>query len=372
VKTYKYRLKTNRQFEREAARTLDVCRELYNASIQERRDAYHINHVTLNYHSQRAQLPEIKQIRDDLKEVHSQVLQDVLRRSEKAFDHFFRRLKLGQVPGYPRFKSRDRYDSLTYPQSGFRLAGDKLHLSKIGSCRLRLSRPIEGIIKTCTIKRECDGWSVAFAVEPNHSKFIPKTGAIVGIDLGLESFATLSTGEKIDNPRFFRESEERLAAAQRKLATKKLRSGKRRAARKVVAKVHRKIGNQRTDFAHKQVNKLLRRFDGIAVEDLQVKNLTGSNLAKSIHDASWSTFNAILFYKAEEAGRKVVKVDPRYTSQNCSACGRRQKIELSVRRYECLNCQLSIDRDHNAAINILVRAEPRLKAGISTYSRAVA
>src|SRR5262249_25372448 len=161
---------------------------LYNAAIQERRDAYQINRLSINYHAQAVQLPQIKQVRQDLGEVHSQVLQDTLRRVEKAFDAFFRRVKNGEKPGYPRFKSASRFDSFPYPQSGFRIEDDKLHLSKIGSCRVRLSRPIEGTIKTCIIKREADGWYVIFAAEENQSRFFPKTGQTVGI----ENFATFS------------------------------------------------------------------------------------------------------------------------------------------------------------------------------------
>lgn len=372
MKAYKYKLRTNKQFVENAEKTLDVCRELYNASIQERRDAWKMNRVSLNYYSQCVQLPAIKKDRDDLNEVYSQVLQDVLRRSDKAFDGFFRRCKTGEKPGYPRFKGKDRYDSFTYPQSGFRLEGDKLHLSKIGSVRIRLSRSIEGTIKTCQIKRERDGWYVIFTVEPNQSKYLPKTGKTVGIDVGLEKFAVLSTGEHIDNPRFFRKSEDELAKAQQKLATKKKGSGKRRAAKKIVSKVYRKVANRRKDFAHKEVNNLLKNYDGIGLEKLNVKGLHQSNLAKSVSDVGWTIFTSILQYKAEEAGRTVVFVDPKYTSQDCSCCGHRKKLALSDRVYHCDNCGLEIDRDHNAAKNILVRAEPRLIPGISLNSRSAA
>ncbi|HKE06107.1 MAG TPA: transposase, partial [Blastocatellia bacterium] len=144
VKAYKFKLKTNAKFVAACSATLDVCRELYNAALQERRDAYRINGLSINYHSQALQLPQIKQVREDVGEVHSQVLQDTLRRLEKTFDAFFRRVKNGETPGYPRFKPASRYDTFSYPQSGFRLEGDKIHLSKIGSCRVRLSRQIEG------------------------------------------------------------------------------------------------------------------------------------------------------------------------------------------------------------------------------------
>jgi putative transposase len=221
VKAYKYKLKTNAKFVATSCATLDVCRELYNAALQERRDAYQISGLSINYYVQAVQLPQIKQAREDVGEVHSQVLQDALRRVDKTFDAFFRRCQNGETPGYPRFRSASRYDSFTYPQSGFRLEGDKLHLSKIGSCRVRLSRPIEGTIKTCTIKREADGWYVVFAVEENQSRFFPKTGETVGIDVGIENFATLSTGEAVGNPEFLRESEVSLKTAQRRVSRRR-------------------------------------------------------------------------------------------------------------------------------------------------------
>lgn len=371
MKALKYKLKTNKKFVRACERTLDVCRELYNASIQERRDAWQINHVSISYALQSAQLPAIKAERQDVKDVYAQVLQDTIRRSDRAFSAFFRRVKAGETPGFPRFKGKDRYDSFTYPQDGFKVEGDKLHLSKIGSCRMRLSRPIEGKIKTCTIKRECDGWYVIFTVENDPLPPLPATGEFVGIDMGLESFATLSTGEQVENPRFLRQSEDALAKAQRKLSTKKRGSSKRRKQKKIVSQIHRKIQNQRKDHAHKLSNDLIERFDIIAVENLNVKGLQRSNLAKSISDASWSTFTGILSYKAEEAGRKIVFVDPKYTSQDCSRCGHRETKELSVRIHDCSRCGLVLHLDHNAAINILARAAPRLTIGISAYNAAL-
>jgi len=242
VKAYKYKLKTNAKFVAGCLATLDVCRELYNAALQERRDAYQINGLSINYHAQAVQLPQLKQVREDVGEVHSQVLQDTLRRVDKAFDAFFRRCQNGETPGYPRFKAASRYDPFTYPQSGFRLEGDKLHLSKIGSCRVRLSRLIEGTIKTCTIKREVDGWYVVFAVEENQCRFFPKTGEKVGVDVGIENFATLSTGETVENPQFLRESEASLKTAQRRISRRtNKRSNRRRKAVKLLQKEHQKV-----------------------------------------------------------------------------------------------------------------------------------
>jgi putative transposase len=380
LKAYKYKLKTNAKFVAGCSATLNICRELYNAALQERRDAYQINGLSINYHAQAVQLPQIKQVRQDVGEVYSQILQDTLRRVDKSFDAFFRRCQNGETPGYPRFKPASRYDSFTYPQSGFRLEGDKIHLSKIGSCRVRLSRPIEGIIKTCTIKREVDGWYVVFAVEENQCRFFPVTGETVGIDVGIENFATLSTGACVENPEFLRESEGELKTAQRKVSRRKKGSKRRRKAVNLLQKKHRKIQRQRADFHHKTALNIVRDFDAIAVEDLNVRGMVRNHhLAKSISDAAWSQFFTITKVKAESAGRTFERVDPRYTSQDCSRCGHRNKITLATRIYRCSQCGLVIHRDRNGAINIKGRAglsgmvpvgepcEPR----ISTYNAAL-
>ncbi|MBK6796428.1 MAG: transposase [Acidobacteria bacterium] len=233
---------------KQPAFSLDTCRELYNASLQERRDAYQINHVSLNYNSQSAQLPGIKAIRPDVAAVHSQVLQDVLRRSQKAFDNFFRRGKAGQETGLPKIQGQGFFDSFVYPQSGFRLEGDKLHLSKIGSCRVRLSRPIEGRIKTCTIKREADGWYVVLplnAINPASSE--DREGG--GDRLGIECFAAVSNGERVENPKHYRAAESELKRAQRTVTRRKnKRSNRRRKAINILAKKHLHIKRQRADF----------------------------------------------------------------------------------------------------------------------------
>jgi len=380
VKAYKYKLRMNAKFEAACGATLNICRELYNAALQERRDAWQMNQIPINYHAQAIQLPQIKLMREDVDAVYSQVLQDVLRKMSKTFDAFFRRVKNGETPGYPRFKPASRYDSFTYPQSGFRLEGNKLHLSKIGSVRIRLSRPVEGTIKTCTIKREADGWYVIFTVEENQSRFFPKTGDTVGIDVGIENFATLSTGEVVENPKHYRVAERELKTAQRKVSRRtNKRSNRRRKAVKLLAKKHQKIQRQRADFHHKTALNIVREFDAIAVEDLNIKGMVKNHhLAKSISDAGWSQFTSILTSKAANAGREVVKVNPSYTSQDCSQCGQRVRKTLATREHRCINCGFVAHRDHNAALNIKERGarasgmvpvgesrEPR----ISIYSR---
>ena len=219
------------------------------------------------------------------------VLQDTLRRVQKAFDNFFRRVKTGEKPGYPRFQGRDHYDSFTFPQGGWKLDGRKLTLSRIGSCLLILSRPVAGTIKTVTIKREADGWSVSFSVECAARTDLPATGQSVGVDVGLENFATLSTGATIANPQHLRQAGQRLKTAQRNVSRKKRGSQNRRKAVKLLAKQHLKVKRQRLDFCHKTALSLLRQFDVVAVENLNIKGMVKNrHLAKSISDASWGTF----------------------------------------------------------------------------------
>ena len=223
MKAYKYKLKPSKQIAQKLERVLDGCRELYNAGLQERRDAYKTKGISINYLIQANQLPEIKETRDDIAKIHAQVLQDVLRRLNKSFDSFFRRIKQGEKAGYPRFKGKAFFHSFTYPQAGakggYRIVGKKLHLSKIGKIPFHLSRPLEGTIKTCTIKREADGWYVIFTVEENQSRLFAKTGKTTGVDVGIENFATLTNGEQIENPKYLRKAERRLKTAQRNLRT---------------------------------------------------------------------------------------------------------------------------------------------------------
>lgn len=340
-RSLKYRVFPTRAQATKFGATLDICRELYNASLQERRDAYRLQRKSVRYIEQANQLPDIKKIRPDVAGVHSQVLQDVLKRVEKAFDGFFRRAKTKQKAGFPRFRSHKRYDSFTYAQSGFALKGGKLRLSKIGGVRIKLHRPIDGQVKTLTITRSATGkWYACFSVEVE-AQPLPACERSVGVDVGLSHFATLSTGEKISNPRFFRSDERALAKAQRR--------GRRKAARRI----YERIANRRRNFAHQLSRALVSMFGMIAFEDLNIKGMARNHrLAKSIQDAAWNQLLRFTGYKAESADRACIRVDPRGTSQRCSACGAVVVKGLSQRIHEC-SCGLVLDRDHNAAINIL-------------------
>jgi putative transposase len=306
----------------------------------------------------------------ELAQVNAQVLQNVVKRVDLAFHAFFRGGKTGEQIGYPRFKSRSRYHSLTFPQyapsgkhGSFSLVHEgnhkgKLILSKIGHVKMVMHRPIQGTPKTAIVKRSPTGkWFVSICCEQVEPITLAPSEEQVGIDVGLNSFAYLSDGSHIDNPRFFREEETALARAQRRRDKEAKGSKERRKRNRVVARIHERIGNRRQNFIGQHVALLVKRFGLIAVEALVVRNLVKNpQLAKSISDVAWSAFVTSLVAKAEEAARQVVKVPPAYTSQTCSRCGHRKAMPLSVRVYECVVCGLVMDRDHNASVNILAQA----------------
>ncbi len=371
MKAYKCKLKPSAKIVAIFEAWLAICCELYNAALQERRDAYQINRLSINYLAQANQLPEIKAERPDLARIHSQVIQNVLKRVTFAFDNFFRRVSEGQKPGYPRFRSRSRYDSFTYPQSGFSLKGHQLHLSKIGKVKLHLSRPIEGEIKTCTINREADGWYVIFTVEETKKKVAPAPKESVGVDVGIESDHYLSDDEAapIENPQYFRRAERDLQRAGRRISRRIKGSKRRKKAVGLLAKKHLKVKRQRRDFHFKEARKLVNGYQSIKVEDLNIKGMVKNHrLAKSISDAGWGQFILIVINKAEEAGRTVIKVNPSYTSQDCSRCGYRNRITLAARIYRCSRCDLVIHRDRNGA----KRIEQKGRAAPSGSRRGVA
>jgi putative transposase len=356
-KTFQYRLFPTKSQETILDKQLDECRWLYNHFLEKRKTSYETTKTSPGLYDQQKTLPVLKKERPTLKDVHSQVLQNVAVRIDLAFQAFFRRTKAGEKPGYPRFKGRFHYDSITFPQvpSGCELAGDKLTLSKIGTIHVVLHRPIEGEAKTCTIRRSSTGkWYVSFSCEVPTSESLPTPTSQVGIDVGLTTFATLSTGEGIESPKFFRADEKELAKAQRKFSKTEKGTPERRKRRKPVARIHERIAFRRHNFANQESRKIVNRFGFIAVEDLEVNRMVHNHcLAKSISDAAWSLFFAFLFFKAESAGRTLVKVNPAYTSQTCNNCGHRQKLTLSERVYRCECCKTEKNRDHNASLNIL-------------------
>lgn len=354
TKCLKVRLRPTKAQETALETTRNTCRILYNRLLACRKEHYETTGQSLSRYEQQAMLPQWKAQNPYLALVYSQVLQEVGARVERSYQNFFRCVKQGaEKVGFPRFKGFDRYDSFTYPQSGFALLDNAVKLSKIGTIQAVVHRHVEGEIKNCTIRKQNGKWFACFAIQTADEWLEPNDEA-VGIDVGLSSFVTLSDGSQVENPRFYRSDEKALAKAQRRLSKFEKGTPARRKARKVVARIHERIRNRRHNFVHQQARKIANRYGTIAVEKLNVKGMQQNHcLAKSISDASWTMFRAALAVKAANAGRRYVEVAPHYTSQDCSGCGLRAKKKLSERWHFCPSCGTSLDRDHNAARNIL-------------------
>jgi putative transposase len=356
LKACKFRIYPTKSQKTKMEQTLDLCRWTYNKTLEIRKTAWENEGKSLNKYETNNMLPEWKEDKPELKEVFSQVLQNVHERVDLALKAFFRRVKSGEKPGYPRFRGKGWYDSFTYPQKGFKVDSGKVYLSKIGDIKIKLHRPIEGKIKRLTVRRAATGkWFACFSVELEDPPKPPwKDGSLVGIDVGLENFATLSNGEKIANPRFFREEEKELARVQRKLSKAPKGTQERKKALKAVERVHERIANKRYEFAHQISKGLVNQYGLIAFEDLNINGMVHNYcLAKSIHDVAWNMLVTLTSYKAASAGSMVVLVDPRNTSKMCSRCGILVEKSISDRVHNCPQCGLSMDRDWNAAVNIL-------------------
>jgi putative transposase len=353
-KAFQFHLRPTKKQAKALQIQLDECRWLYNQLLEQRKLSHEELDIGLNKYQQSMFLPELKIERPSLTLVHSQVLQNVVDRLDKAFTSFFRRYKNGETPGFPRFRSLHRYNSICYPQSGFSLVGSELKLSKIGSIRLKLHRPVSGTIKSCTIRKTASGsWLVSLSCEVETMP-LQSNNSSVGIDVGIENFAVLTNGEAIANPKFFKKEEKILAKAQQKFSKKEKGSIERKKCGKIVAKIHERISNKRKDFCHKESKKIVDKYQHICVEDLNIKKMVeGSFLAKSITDASWGMFLQFLTYKAADAGRKLGLVNPAYTSQTCSRCQHIEEKMLSERKHSCSQCGYQTTRDFNAAQNIL-------------------
>lgn len=358
-KTYKFRIFPTKAQQTSLEETLELCRWTYNQTLAHRKNSYEKEGKSISKYDTNLLLPYWKEQNPELKSVFSQVLQNVQERVDLAFQAFFRRVRNHENPGYPRFKGRGRYDSFTYPQTGFGLKDNgTVLLSKIGEIKIKLHRQIEGKIKRLTIGRTTRGkWFATFFVEQENPVPISrKTNLVTGIDLGLESFATFSDGLKIENPRFFRLEEQILAKTQSKRDKLPKGSSERFKATKVIRRIHERIVNKRDNFAHQLSYDLVSRFSIICFEDLDIKSMLHNGtrgLSKSISDASWNLLLRLTSYKAESAGSKVVFIDPRNTSQMCSDCGMLVPKDLGTRVHKCPYCGLVMDRDRNAALNIL-------------------
>lgn len=352
---------------------LEECRWLYNKILETRKNVYEQDGKSLRLYDTQNMIPAWKVERSSLKSVHSLVLQQVNIRVDLAFKAFFRRIKAGETPGYPRFKGYGRYDSMTFTQygNGAKIADGKLVISKLGSVKLVLHRDLIGIPKMVCVRRSATGkWFASVSCVTEEDK-LPVSDESVGIDLGLSTFATFSDGDKIENPRFFKKEQGSLAKAQRLLGREVKGTPEWAKRRKVVARVYERITNKRTNFAHQESRKLVNRYGVIIAEKLSVVDMIsnhtqifGNKLNKSIADVAWNQFVQFTTYKAEDAGRLFLQVDSRNTSKMCSCCGSIVTKDLSVRVHSCHTCGLVTDRDHNAALNILALGLQRISAGL--------
>ena len=368
-KNYKFRLYPTKKQERELLATLEECRFVYNKVLETRITAYEKEKKTINKYATNNLIKEWKTERESLGNVHSQVVQNVSERVDLAFKAFFRRCKTkGEKAGFPRFKQFGRYDSFTFPQSGFAITQNetRLKISKIGCIKITLHRTLPEQIKRLTIQRTRSGkWYAIFSCVLADVKRT-NTNPAVGIDLGLKEFAVLSNGKVVKRERFFKDSEKKLSKVQRKLFKLEKRTPERNKQRVIVGKVHEKIQNQRSDFTHKLSRKFANQYGIICLEKLNIKSMqeqetisvngkkikaTGTH--RSIADVAWNQFVQQLAYKVEETGGKIVYVNPKNTTKMCSSCGKLTSKELSDRIHECNLCGLVMDRDLNASKNIL-------------------
>lgn len=365
LRTYKYRLYPTRPQEAALFETLRLTRQLYNAALEQRIAAYRKQGKTITGYDQQRELIALKQECPEFRGVYSHVLQEPLERLEKAFKAFFSRLKRGDKAGFPRFKSAQRWDSFKFKEIWDRKRdrwlspgrpsddGKRINLPKIGAVKCKFHRPLEGTPKTLQIVLDVDQWYAIYTCEVDTKPF-PACGSAIGLDVGTTHFAITSGGEFVDNPRPLGKTLRTFRIQQRTVARRKKGSKRRQKAVRVLARVHRRIRRARLDFHHKTARKLIDEHDVIAHEDLVVRNMVKSNLARSISDVGWSQFFSILAFKAEEAGRTVIRVNPQYTSQTCYQCGHRCKENrVSQARFKCVACGHQEHADVNAARNIL-------------------
>jgi len=389
-RAYVFRLRPTARQHVALAACVNAHRELYNAALQERRDGWAASKTRISYGDQSAQLTEIRAARPDQAVWSFSSQQATLRRLNKAFAGFFRRVKAGQTPGYPRFKGKARFDSVEWPKDGdgarWLPDAERVYLQGVGQVKVHLHRQVAGRVKTIQIKRQGRRWMLVLSCDDVPTNPLPATGRQVGVDVGVASFATTSDGEHIDNPRWGRTAATKLTAAQQRLQRARRGSANRTRRRETVAARHRKIANQRNDFHHKQARTLVERYDLLTVEDLQIVNMVRrakpvpdpdnpgqylangarakSGLNRSISDAGWGKFVSILRAKAEDAGRTLFEVDPRHTSDGCERCGHTQRENrVTQAEFVCQRCGHAAQADEHAARNIL-------RAGLALHTQA--
>jgi putative transposase len=357
-KAFVYRLYPTKTQERSLEQMRETCRRWYNTCLAERKVAYEQDKKTVSKVEQLRKVKEQKAVNPFAAKVHSHVLQNVIADLDKAFRAFFRRVKSGETPGYPRFKGRNRWKGFGFKEygNGFKIDGRRLKMFGIGRVAVRWHRPLEGTIKTLRITKKAGNWYACFACEVDAVP-MPPTNHEVGIDVGINSLFTTSEGKHVENPRWYRNEQRKLRILQRRVARRKLKGSNRKKAVLQLQKQHERIANRRKDFINKLVVQLVNQYDRIALENLKITNMVKNRrLAKSILDAGWGYLVQHLTNKAESAGRAVTLVNPAYTSKSCSCCGVVfEHLSLSDRWINC-ECGLSMDSDENAAVNILKRA----------------
>ncbi len=354
-KTFKYRIYASRKTIAKTENWLSLCCDLYNACLANRIYAYKMQRVSISGYAQALELPSIKEVIPEYKEISSQALQQAIERNDKAFKSFFKRCKHGEKSGFPRFKSKSRYDSFTLKNTGWKLDGRYLWIHKVGRFKMNLSREIQGNIKTITIRRTLTNkWYACFSCDNVSENKLEPNDKTIGIDVGIKSFLTDSECNHIENPKFLKQTLKELRVKQRKLSRTKKGGNGRKKSRMQVSKLHDKVSNQRRDFHHKLANEYIKNYGTIAVENLQIKNMIkNKHLSRDISDCAWGQFFEMLAYKAEEAGRQLIKVNPHNTSKTCSECGSINKdLTLSDREWVCKYCGTLHDRDENASKNL--------------------
>jgi putative transposase len=379
-RAYKFRLRPTARQHVALGRCLASHRELYNAALQERRDAWRLSKTAVRYGDQSAQLKQIREVRPDVAVWSFSSQQATLRRLNRAFAGFFRRLKAGETPGYPRFRSAQRFNSVEWPKDGdgcrWQPSARRVYLQGIGQVKVTVHCQVEGQVKTIQVRREGRRWMLVLSCDQVPTRPLEPTEAAVGVDVGVASFATTSDGQRLPNPGYGRAAAARLATAQQALARKRRGSNNRQRARETLAARHRRIANQRRSFHHHAARALVARYDLLVVEDLRIRNMVRrpaprpdpdqpgrflpnraaakAGLHRSIHDAGWAQFVSILRAKAEEAGRVVIDVDARHTSDRCEACGHIAKENrVSQVVFSCRGCGHTANADEHAARNIL-------------------
>lgn len=359
-KAFRYLLYPNREQSEAMTALLNTHRHLYNSALAERKSAYEVEKRTVGYQEQSAHLKTTRKENPYLALANFSSCQRTLKRLDRAFQAFFRRIKSGETPGYPRFRGYGRFDSVEFTHGdGAKLTADgRAYFQSVGNVKVKTHRPVEGKIKTVTFCRQAGRWYVVFVCDVAETEAEQSDKPAVGVDLGLKSFFVTSDGEEVKPPKFYRKAQKKLRRVQRAVSRKRKGGANRRKAVQHLARVHQHVANQRKDWHHKTALSLVRRYGLIAHEDLNVKGIARTRLAKSTHDAGWSQFLSVLRQKAECAAVLVVGVNPRNTTQMCSNCGCLPAVplKLSDRVYHCAFCDFQADRDFNAAKNILCRA----------------